>query len=267
MKHRKSVLISVISLLLSLLVISYASADQVIYVKVSDFDPAKSAFDADVAGNKWIETEQEGALLGTAYGAPGDNNRDAAGPHLVIKLPEPVKAGESTGDGKKWIAWARLYEPEALVTGNLSNSFFFRMSPNVNDWTPAQRGTNDLVWNDPGGANNALLFPDSINGVDTLFTDVGDKLPWFWENHRATVNAPRAPDSSMDPPLEVGNNYVELIPRESDPVKYPQIEIICFRNDGKQPSDAEALQYFKIIGPVQPAGKLATTWGRLKQSP
>ena len=108
-----------------------ASADQIIYVKVSSFDPALSAFDKDVAGNRWVETEEDGSLFGTAYGAPGDNNRDAAGPHLAIKLPDQVKAGESTDDGKTWVAWARMYEPGALVTGNLNNSMFLRMSPDA----------------------------------------------------------------------------------------------------------------------------------------
>ena len=70
----------------------------------------------------------------------------------------------------------------------------------------------------------------------------------------------------MDPPLAVGDNYVELVPRESDPADYPMIEVICFRNDGKQPSDAEALRYTGSIGPVQPAEKLVDSWGRVKSS-
>jgi hypothetical protein len=123
-----------------------------------------------------------------------------------------------------------------------------------------------LLWNDPGGSKNDLLFPDSINGVDSIFTDLEDELPWFWQNHKATIDAPRGPDSTIDPTLEVGDNYVELVPRESDPVDYPRIEIICFRNDGNQPSDAEALRYFKVIQPVQPTGKLVGRWGEMKSS-
>jgi hypothetical protein len=240
-----------------------ARADQVIYVRVADFDTALSAFDKDVAGNRWVETEEEGALFGTAYGAPGDNNRDTEGPHIVIKLPVPVKPGESTQDGKTWIAWARMYEPGSLKTGNLNNSMFFRMSPDAKNWTPQNRG-GDLLWNDPGGSKNNLLFPDSINGVDSIFTDLGDELPWFWQNHMATVDAPRGPDSSMDPPLEVGDNYVELVPRESDPADYPRIEIICFRNDGQQPSDGEAIQFIQNLMPVEPMGKLGTCWSDIK---
>jgi hypothetical protein len=240
-----------------------ASADQVIYVKVADFDPDLSTFDEDIAGNRWIEEEQEGALFGTVFGAPGDNNKDAAGPYLVIKLPEQVKAGESTNDGKTWIAWARMYEPGALVTGNENNSIFFRMSPDAKTWTPAARASTDLVWNDVGGTQNSLLFPDCINGVDGIFTDVGDALPWWWQNHMATIDAPRGPDSTMDPPLAVGDNYVELTPRESSVDLYPRIEIICFRNDGAQPSDTEAL--VKLGGAsVEPAEKLIDTWGNIK---
>jgi hypothetical protein len=153
-----------------------------------------------------VETKEDGALFGVAYEAPGDNNRDAAGPYLVIKLPAPVKAGESTADGKKWGAWARMYHPEALKTGNQYNSFFFRMGPDAKNWTPLNRGSTDLLWNDPGGKSHQL-FPAMVNGVDVLFTDVGDRLPWFWQNHRATVDAPRDPDSNIDPPLAVGDNY------------------------------------------------------------
>ena len=253
-----------ISMVIYLICLGFgAFADQIIYVKVSDFDPGLSAFDEDVAGNRWVETEEDGSLFGTAYGGPGDNNRDAAGPHLVIKLPDQVKVGESTDDGKTWVAWARMYEPGALATGNLNNSMFLRMSPDAKNWTPQNRGTNDLLWNDPGGARNDLLFPNSINGVDSIFTDEGEDLPWFWQNHKATIDAPREPDSAIDPSLAVGDNYAELIPRESDPVDYPRIEVICFRNDGKQPSDAEARRYLGAAS-VQSAGKLVDSWGNIK---
>jgi len=259
---RKSTFIGIIA---GLICLGFnALADQVIYVKVSDFDPELSAFDEEVAGNTWVETEEDGSLFGVAYGGSGDNNQDAAGPHLVIKLPESVKAGESTDDGETWIAWARMFEPGSLKTGNLNNSIFLRMSPDAKNWTPQNRGSNDLLWNDPGGSKNNLLFPDCINGVDSIFTDEGEDLPWFWQNHKATIDAPRAPDSAIDPPLAVGNNYVELVPRESDPDDYPRIEIICFRNDGNQPSDTEALQYFKGVEPVEPIGKLTTSWGQMK---
>ena len=254
--------LGVLAMLFALATVS-VYADQVIYVRVADFDPGLSEFEEDVAGNEWVATEEEGALFGTAYGGPGDNNRDAAGPSLVIKLTVPVKAGEATADGMKWIAWARMYEPGALKTGNLNNSIFFRTSADAKGWTPKDRGTNDLLWNDPGGAKNDLLFPEAINGVDSIFTDVGEDLPWFWQNHKATIDVPRGPDSAIDPVLEVGDNYVELVPRESDPVDYPRIEVICFRNDGQQPSDTEALAFYDSLA-VHPEGKLAVQWGKLK---
>ena len=77
------------------------------------------------------------------------------------------------------------------------------------------------------------------------------------------MNAPRDPESSMDPPLVVGDNYVELVPRESHVDRYPRIEIICFRNDGAQPSDTEALVKLGAAS-VQPAEKLIDSWGRIK---
>ena len=159
-----------------------------------------------------------------------------------------------------------MFEPGALKTGNLNNSIFFRMSPDAKKWTPEARGSNDLLWNDPAGSKNTLLFPKCINGVDSIFTDVGEKLPWLWQNHKATIDAPRAPDSVIDPPLAVGDNYVEIVPRESDPVDYPRIELICFRNDGKQPSDQEALRYIQMIQSVEYTGKLSITWGEIKNN-
>ena len=39
------------------------------------------------------------------------------------------------------------------------------------------------------------------------------------------------------------------------------MDVICFRNDGKLPSDKEVPQY---LTPVSPGGKLTGTWGNLK---
>ena len=255
----------ILSLLSGLMIAASALADQVIYVKVSDFVPAKSKFETDVGGNQWVETNEPGALFGTAYGGPGGNIPANGGPHLTIKLPVDVKPGEATSNGKDWVAWARLYEPESLNTGNLANSMFLHVGPNGSDWTPDQRGSADLLWNDVAGANNALLFPDAIDGIDAVFTDEGDALPWFWENHRATANGPRAPDSKIDPPLEVGENWCELSIRESGIDNYPRIEVISFRNDGAQPSDTEAVEFFDRILAVRPGGKLATSWAALRR--
>jgi hypothetical protein len=242
-----------------------AYADQVIYVEVSDFDPKLSQFDVDVKGNKWIETQEDGAINDTAFGAPGDNNFNADGgePYLVIKLPEKVKQGESTADSRKWDAWARLYEPEMLVTGNLSNSIFLRTSPDAKNWIPQNRGSTDLLWNDAGGGQH-LMFPDCVDEVDVFFTDVGDRLPWFWERHSG--GGARQPDSKIDPELNVGDNYIELCVRESNPVNYPRIDVICFRNDGGHPTDEEALQHLKILRSVSSMDKLIERWGYIKSA-
>ena len=244
----------VTGLLLFLLMVSYTHADQVIYVGVWDFDPVLSQFGGEVKGNTWTRTVEDGALSGTAFGGPGDNNHGSDGgePYLVVKLPENVKAGESTADGKTWAAWARLYEPEAIITADGFNSFFLRTSTNAENWTPSTRGDTALRWNDPGA-----MFPASINNVDLLFTSVGDRLPWFWQKHTANGQ------SSIDPVLEVGVNYIEIGIREADAVKYPRIEVVCLRNDDQQPSDDEVPQY---LTPVRPGEKLSATWGKVKSA-
>jgi len=121
----------VISILLCLIAGLCAYADQVIYIEVSQFDPALSQFGVDVKGNTWVETPEDGAIDGTAFGAPGDNNHGSDGgePRLVIKLPN-VNAGEGTADGKTWIAWARMFVPMSAgdFTNDAANSFFLRTS-------------------------------------------------------------------------------------------------------------------------------------------
>jgi len=225
----------------------------VICVESSSFDPSLSQFGVEVKGNKWVETTEKGAINGTALGGPGDNNHaaDLGEPYIVIKLPQDVKAGESTKDGKKWAAWARLYEPQAVITAADFNSFFIRMSADAKTWIPAARGDTSLRWNDP----SAAMFPDSVNGTDILFTDMGKEMPWFWQKHTANGQ------STIDPTLAVGANYIEIGIRESDAVLYPRIDVICLRNDDKLPSDAEVPQY---LTPVKSAGKLTASWGKIK---
>lgn len=249
-KMKKTLFIIVFALFSIAWVFLYA--DQVIYVESSSFDKSLSQFGVEVKGNKWVETVEKGAINGTALGGPGDNNHSADGgePYIVIKLPVKVKAGESTADKKVWAAWARLYEPQAIIDATNYNSFFLRTSADAKNWTPATRGDTSLRWNDPGA-----MFPDSVNGVDILFTDVGKAMPWFWQKHSANGQ------STIDPVLAVGDNYIEIGIRESDPVNYPRIDVICLRNDGKQPSDKEVPQY---LSPVSPGGKLTWTWGRVK---
>ena len=117
MKYGK---IGIFSFLICLAIGLYVYADQVIYVEVSQFDPALSQFGVEVLGNTWVETPEDGAINGTAFGAPGDNNHasDGGRPALVIKLPN-VNAGEGTSDGKTWIAWARMLVPRYRTFSNV----------------------------------------------------------------------------------------------------------------------------------------------------
>ena len=93
--------------------------------------------------------------------------------------------------------------------------------------------------------------------MDAILTDVGDRLPWWWQTHRASDQ------SSIDPVIEAGVNYIEIGPRESDPVDYPRIDVVCLRNDGGQPSDSEAPLFLTA---VQPTDKLSTSWGHIKKT-
>ncbi len=249
MKYGK---IFVLSFLLCLVMGLYSYADQVIYIEMSQFDPAMSEFGVDVLGNMWVETIEDGAINGTAFGAPGDNDHGAGGGKPALVFTTTVKAGEGTSDGKTWVAWARFLMPEALNTADGFNSFFMRSSTDATNWTPETGGDTSLRWNDVGA-----MFPDSINGVDILITDVGERLPWFWQSIQANGQ------STIDPVLEAGLNYIEIGPRESDAVLYPRIDVICLRNDGGLPSDAEAPLFLTA---VQPEDKLSTSWGHIKSN-
>ena len=208
---------------------------KVIYLDVADFIPGESQFGVEVDGNKWIEVADRDALGGTAFGGPGDNDRDNANPpgvpFLVIRFPERVRAGESTAAGKTWIPWARMRVPTDR------NSFFWQVSRDKKNWKPKDN-TNTNRWND-----------DARNGSDQ----------WYWQDN-LTGN-----DGAINADLAVGDNYLQIGVRESDPVNFPRIDVVCFRNDGKKPSDVEAAEALSILRPVEPAGKLAATWGELKQ--
>lgn len=255
MLHKESLAAVIALLLMSFSFITIA--DQVIYVDVGNYIPAASQFGNEVKGNEWITIVDENAIGGRAFGGPGDNNHanDDGKPYLAAKLPVQVNPGESTADGKTWAAWARLYVPQAVIDPREFDSFFLRTSPDAKTWTPETRGDSSLRWNDPGGVFPACL----VDNPDVLVTDVGDGLPWYWIKHIVSINV--ANSSSIDPVLTVGSNYMEIGVRESDPVNFPIINIVCFRNDDLGPSDAEAL----ASGfPVEPAGRLATSWGQIK---
>ncbi len=205
---------------------------KVIYLDIADFIRGDSQFGVEVKGNKWIKVADKDALGGTAFGGPGDSNyaNDGGTPFLVIKFPQNVRAGESTADGKTWIPWARM-----RVQAD-QNSFFWQTSTNKKTWKPKEN-TNANRWND-----------DAQNGTNV----------WYWQDN-LTGNA-----GAVNAEISAGANYLRVGVRESDPVTYPLIDVACFRNDGKKPSDVEALSALSGVRPVEPAGKPATSWGQIK---
>ena len=219
-------------------------ADQVIYIDVANFIPDDSQFGVEVKGNEWVEVADPDALDGQAFGGPGDGDYSADGgdpfrvaePYLVIEFPEDVKRGESTADGEDWVPWARMRVPSE------QNSFYWQVSADKVNWKP-EIITNAVRWND-----------DSRNGSDV----------WYWQDN-ITGN-----DGGIDADIEVGVNYVRIGVRESDPVTFPLIDVVCFRNDGEQPSEEEAQDYLEGVRPRRPEQKATPgwgTWGAVKHSP
>ena len=114
------------------------------------------------------------------------------------------------------------------------NSFFWQVSTDKVTWKPKDN-TNVNRWND-----------DAQNNTNK----------WYWQDN-LTGN-----DGAINADIAVGVNYLRVGVRESDVVpNHPLIDVACFRNDGKKPTDAEALSSGT---PVEPAGKLATSWGKMK---
>ncbi len=214
---------------------SIAIADQVIYIDIAHYIPEDSQFGVEVKGNTWIKVADPDALGGVAWGGPGDSNYTADGgdpflvaePYLIIKFPKDVLSGESTADGKTWVPWARMRLPAD------QNSFYWQVSSDKTNWKP-EIITNAIRWND-----------DAQNGTNV----------WYWQDN-VTGN-----DGGVPADIVVGVNYLRVGVRESDPVTHPFIDVACFRNDGGEPTYEEA----KASGtPVEPAGKLATSWGQIK---
>ena len=231
---------SVISFFLCLVIGSCAYADQVIYIDVADFIPDDSDFGVEVDGNEWVEVNDPDALGGQAFGSPGDGDYNGANtpgvPFLVYEFPVNIKAGESTADGETWVPWARMRVPSE------QNSFFWQVSTDKASWMPTPNDAPNR-WND-----------DGKNGSNE----------WYWQDN-TTGN-----DGGVFPDIEVGLNYFRLGTRESDPVTFPTIDVVCFRNDGKQPSVEEAEDYFSNVRPREPERKLTPsvgTWGIIKNSP
>ena len=214
-------------------------ADQVIYIDLANFIPKESQFGVEVHGNEWVEVADPSALDGTAFGGPGDNERNGANPigapFLVIKFPVKVENREAKAVGKEWIPWARLRIPAE------PNSFWWQVSADKVNWEPWDN-TNANRWND-----------DNMNGSDV----------WYWQDN-VTGN-----DGGIDAEISPGANYIRIGIRESDPVTFPLIDVVCLRNDGEPPLDEEARDYLETVGPRRPVQKLALawrTWGAIKHS-
>ena len=213
-----------------------APGTTVIYIDVAHFIPGDSQFGIEVKGNKWVSVTDPEAIGGKAFGGPGDTNYTADGgdpfliaePVLVIAFPADVRAGESTADGKVWVPWARMRLPSTF------NSFYWQVSSErPYKWKP-EIITNAIRWND-----------DAQNDTNV----------WYWQDN-VTGN-----DGGAFPDVAVGRNYLRIGVRESDPELFPLIDVVCFRNDGGVPTLDEALNSGTS---VEPAGKLAATWGQMR---
>jgi hypothetical protein len=229
--------------MIALLLVSFSFitiADQIIYIDVAHYIRGDSEFGVEVTGNTWIIVADPDAFGGTAFGGPGDSNYTADGgdpflvaePYLVIQFPAKVNPGESTADGKTWIPWARMRVPAT------QNSFYWQVSSDKTNWKP-EIITNANRWND-----------DAQNESNV----------WYWQDN-LTGN-----DGAVNADIAVGINYLRVGVRESDPETYPLIDIACFRNDGKKASDDDPeLEKAVAAGTsVEPGGKLATSWGKIK---
>jgi hypothetical protein len=220
--------------LLLMSISSLAIADQVIYIDLVNAAnmESESQFGIEVDGNTWLRFSDPTALNGTgALGDPGDNDSKGAkppgAPFLVYKFPVEVNPGESTAEGKEWVPWAHMRVPDDF------NSFFWQVSIDKVTWKPADNSPANR-WND-----------DAVNKSNA----------WYWQDN-VTGNAGGIPAD-----IEVGVNYFRLGVREADPEKFSFIDVVCFRNDGQAPTDEEALSSGTAVEPV---GKLATSWARVK---
>ena len=231
MKYGK---VLMISFLMCLMVGLYAYADQYLYIDVMHYLPGDSAFGVEVEGNTWTKIDDPDAFNGDALASPGDNDYNGAStpglPFLVYKFTAHINAGESTADGKIWIPWARMRVPAS------NNSFFWQVSTDKVSWMPAANDTPNR-WND-----------DAVNDSDV----------WYWQDN-TTGN-----DGGVFPDIAVGLNFLRLGTRETDPVTFPTIDVICFRNDGQTPSVDEAANFLATA--VEPDEKLSTSWGQLKNT-
>ena len=220
-----------------LVIAQMAFADQMICFKATAFDRSRSDL-VDVNGNKWQEINDAQGLFPVGMTAPGRNGTDGGDnrPWLVFKLPVAVKAGEATSDGKTWNIWLHMR------VSTDANSFYWQSSANAELWGPTPID-NTLRVND-----------DAMNNTDV----------WAWTDN-VTGN-----DGGKPVPLVVGTNYIRIASRESkaDAPGSPRFDAVCLRNYGgigiaNAPKDNEVAAMINST-PVEPRGKLSTTWGELR---
>jgi hypothetical protein len=222
----------------TLYIAASAAADQMICTHWSAFDEGMST--VEDAGNTWTAVDDAESYTGTAFTAPGE--ADTGGgpdrPWLVYVLPEPVKAGEGTADGKTWQIWLHM----RVITDQ--NSFYFGTSQDGSSWWP------DVI------DNTVRINNDDMNNTDE----------WFWAD-QVTGN-----DGGLSPLIEVGQNYIRLGPRETTETTdgSPRFDVVCLRNFGDlgldaAPADADVQPWLDVT-PVEAQGKLATTWAAVRRS-
>lgn len=217
-----------------------AAADQIICVSASAFDKSLSQLTA-VKGNQWKQVADAASLTGTAMTGPGDNNFAAEladGPFLIYKLPVNVAAAEATAGGKKWQVWFHMRVPTDR------NSFYWQFGTDLKTWKPSPTTNANRVNDD------AMINTNK----------------WYWQD-QLTGN-----DGAATPELAAGTNYLRVAVRESDnEPNAPLFDCVCVRNFGtlgqaNAPKDAD-VKALLATTPVEPLGKLTTTWANLRETP
>ena len=110
-----------------------------------------------------------------------------------------------------------------------------------------------------GGGQSWFIVLNSDNiadAGDSLIIDTHGPV-WRWSGGRDK------PESQSPTDLKKGTNTVRIQPREADAGKEALFDIFMISTEAFQPTD-EDYEKAKEGLPVEPAGKLATTWGTIK---
>ena len=98
-----------------------------------------------------------------------------------------------------------------------------------------------------------MLNTDSTDG-NVVHDAPGE---WTWKAAR---------EGSLSPtPLSAGPNFVIAKPREWEPGRDPALDVILISTVAIEPTN-DMFQNAMLVTAVQPADKLATTWGTIKGS-